>query len=590
MKDGKVIRKDPRKVPRAALLSYLLLILVILVIGPRCILDTHGTYDADFYSAGPPPDGCAGQDYQYDLNSYFDVSDLTPPLEYRLTNDLPPGLGLDTATGIISGRIDPSAADHSYSFSILVADSGHPEEEWPQAGFIVRVFDFAIVTPWNAPPPLCVGSPYSFEIALCGGQPPFTWTVDTWTPEDLPLSFAAASTDARQNTLVTPATFTIPAEPQNYRFWVRITDNTGEAIQREFQVSTVASLSILSPTILPDGRAGQAFSYTFAACGGTAPFTWQLTDGSVPGLALAADSGTFSGTPTSGGSFWFTVRVTDAAAAAFDQRFVLAVLSPLTVESPIRIPGVECYALSVELSTHTTGGVGAQFWELAGGTPPSGITFESDGTLSGRLTRPGIFTFTVRVYDETIDPASPLTSTVILTVAQDPPDAGLVIERVRQGHPNPANPGYLGINVLHTSLTDAARIDLTIDDAGWAVAWYRSATKEATIRVEGLCDSSLSTASINYRDVGDADGGAMEYVVRFEAADLFALIDAAGGVAGSPFRFRVILDFTDNKDNRRVGTTAEVTVQVASPPPDPGPILSFSPGEPRLDRPEGGNR
>lgn len=51
---------------------------------------------------------------------------------------------------------------------------------------------------------------------------------------------------------------------------------------------------------------------TFAAANGTAPYTWAWTGNTPPGLSLST-AGMLSGTPTSFGTFSFTVTVTDAA-------------------------------------------------------------------------------------------------------------------------------------------------------------------------------------------------------------------------------------------------------------------------------------
>jgi hypothetical protein len=49
-----------------------------------------------------------------------------------------------------------------------------------------------------------------------------------------------------------------------------------------------------------------------AASGGTSPYTWSVSSGSLPsGLALNASSGTITGSPTTAGSFNFTVQVSD---------------------------------------------------------------------------------------------------------------------------------------------------------------------------------------------------------------------------------------------------------------------------------------
>ena len=77
-----------------------------------------------------------------------------------------------------------------------------------------------------------------------------------------------------------------------------------------------APLSITT-TSLPDGTVGAAYSATLAATGGTSPYSWSVTGGSLPsGLSLNATTGVISGTPTAAATSNFTVEVTDSAGPA----------------------------------------------------------------------------------------------------------------------------------------------------------------------------------------------------------------------------------------------------------------------------------
>lgn len=54
----------------------------------------------------------------------------------------------------------------------------------------------------------------------------------------------------------------------------------------------------ISTAALPYGRIGQTYSATLGASGGTAPYRWSLTGGSLPsGLSLGSSTGALSGTP-----------------------------------------------------------------------------------------------------------------------------------------------------------------------------------------------------------------------------------------------------------------------------------------------------
>src|SRR5262249_51663839 len=73
---------------------------------------------------------------------------------------------------------------------------------------------------------------------------------------------------------------------------------------------TAGSLTI-TPTALPAGTVGVAYTATLTATGGTPPYTWSLASGTLPaGLGPLTAAGVISGTPTATGTSSFTVKVT----------------------------------------------------------------------------------------------------------------------------------------------------------------------------------------------------------------------------------------------------------------------------------------
>src|SRR4051812_13544862 len=71
---------------------------------------------------------------------------------------------------------------------------------------------------------------------------------------------------------------------------------------------------ILTPTI-PAGGVGVSYQLQLQASGGTAPYSYSLSSGTLPvGLSLSP-AGVISGSPTTTGNLTFKLQVTDSASA-----------------------------------------------------------------------------------------------------------------------------------------------------------------------------------------------------------------------------------------------------------------------------------
>jgi hypothetical protein len=80
----------------------------------------------------------------------------------------------------------------------------------------------------------------------------------------------------------------------------------------DYAVSVVAPCPTvsLSPTTLAGGTVGTAYSQTVTASGGTAPYTYSITSGSLPsGLSLNTSTGAITGTPLSADSGMVTGNI-----------------------------------------------------------------------------------------------------------------------------------------------------------------------------------------------------------------------------------------------------------------------------------------
>jgi len=99
---------------------------------------------------------------------------------------------------------------------------------------------------------------------------------------------------------------------------------------------TINSAPQVVTTSLPAGTAGTSYSATLAATGGTTPYRWSTSSGSLPaGLSLNANTGAITGTPTVAGTSNFTVQVSDANNLTATQPLSIVVAGVITALSPV---------------------------------------------------------------------------------------------------------------------------------------------------------------------------------------------------------------------------------------------------------------
>jgi hypothetical protein len=181
---------------------------------------------------------------------------------------------------------------------------------------------------------------------------------------------------------------------------------------------------------LPTGTTNAYYSQTFTAFGGSGSspaYTFTPSTSPPPGLAFSQNGPnyTLSGTPTSAGSFSFSVTVTDNNSGTFvTDQYQVAInpAGPLTLTRTLLQPGTQgmLYEQQLDDNAASTGGFATEYvpFELlaAGGSGsgyvfsatgvPAGMRFSSIGVLAGRTSLTGDFTLDVTVTDSDGDAAS----------------------------------------------------------------------------------------------------------------------------------------------------------------------------------------
>lgn len=122
----------------------------------------------------------------------------------------------------------------------------------------------------------------------------------------------------------------------------------------------IAAQLAINTTALSKAVQGMAYTASLNATGGGPPYTWSISSGSLPaGLSLSS-TGVISGTPSSPGSYSFTVQVADAEGNSATQSLMLQVDSastgPITLVQSASIAGNGVSSLSQAFPSANTAG------------------------------------------------------------------------------------------------------------------------------------------------------------------------------------------------------------------------------------------
>jgi len=198
----------------------------------------------------------------------------------------------------------------------------------------------------------------------------------------------------------------------------------GTSNSATFTINTVPSTTTplaIATTSLSAGTSDTSYSQTLAATGGTFPYTWRTTSGSLPtGLSLAA-SGAISGTPTTSGTYSFTAQVTDSDLHTASYTYSVLIAAYITPSLSITTASVPNGSVSMAYGTTVlaaTGGNSPYTWSVASGSAlPGGLTLSTSGTLSGTPTTAATYSFTVQVKDSTSNTSAKAYSMTVVSAA-----------------------------------------------------------------------------------------------------------------------------------------------------------------------------
>lgn len=161
----------------------------------------------------------------------------------------------------------------------------------------------------------------------------------------------------------------------------------------------VAAPLFITTTSLPGAMAGNLYSQSLTAGGGTAPYTWTVASGLLPSGLSMSSGGNISGTPAASGTSAFMLKVTDSKGITATRNFSINVLpAPLVITTQSVTPGAVGSFYSAFAGA--SGGIAPYNWSLSSGQLPNGLTLNtSTGSISGTPTIAGSYSFTLRTTD-----------------------------------------------------------------------------------------------------------------------------------------------------------------------------------------------
>ena len=342
---------------------------------------------------GPLPSGISGVTYSASLTSFGGNA----PVIWAVTaGSLPPGLTLDSLTGIISGT--PTAAG-SFPFTVSLTDTSAPTPSVAFRNVSITIATPLVITTTKLADGV-VGVSYTQTLAAIGGDSNYTWRLSSGT---LPAGLALSSSGVISG---------VPTTVTSGTSFVAQVQDSGTPQQTKTQTLSIRIATLLTintaPT-LPDAIVGAPYSQTLQTGGGTAPFAWSVTSGAPPAGLQLSTAGVLNGTPTAPSpTTTFTVQALDSGSPsqAASQTLSLHVASPLSIGT-LTLPDARTGVPYLQ-SLNFLGGTGAVTWKVTSGALPAGLVLSPGGVINGTpsVTNTIGSTFTILATDSGAPPQS----------------------------------------------------------------------------------------------------------------------------------------------------------------------------------------
>jgi hypothetical protein len=408
------------------------------------------------------------QAQSFTISQYYDVFVLpinasggVAPLTFTIAGgNLPPGLRLDSALGLLRGS---AITRGTFQSTITIQDSFSPPEV-VSGPLTITVLPPPLSVASSLPNQMLLNRPFSGRVVAVGGVPPYHFSQSAGTR---PPGLGAVDPNGGQ-IQGTPTTagsfnFTIDATdssptPQtaSWTFYITVSNPIGrnDTVATATPIDNGMTTATISPYIDPPDNAPLAADtdyYRLVSLSGStvhvetqAQRWWgsltvdpidtviELVDANNTRLTTCRQPGVTANTFVSacinddiGGNpptldsaldfqvpgpantpTTFYVHVLDwRGQARPDMQYALqisGVVAPLAIQSSPLPGAARGFAYSQQLSA--VNGVGALSWSMAGGNLPPGLFLDASGALTGTATTDGTYSFTVQAADSSTPP------------------------------------------------------------------------------------------------------------------------------------------------------------------------------------------
>jgi LPXTG-motif cell wall-anchored protein len=338
----------------------------------------------------------------------FEASGYPAPI-FVVTGDLPNGLGVDPASGVLSGTPSDDAGD--YTFFVTARNDVGTAAVGVSHTLMLSVPAAPVFGADRPPATATVGTAYTYAFTATGYPVPTfsSTTLPTgWVLSTAGVLSAMPTTDmVYQNAITFTVTASNGVNPAAVGIEHTITVSPAPAAP-VFTVDAPASTGVVGTPYV---------SHQFEASGYPVP-TFTVDEADLP-LGLTFTDGLLSGTPTGvGGVFTFTVHAgnsVDADVPGIEHTVTISAAPIFTAQSPALTATV---GTAYTPYTFTASGYPtAMTFTVASGELPAGLTLTA-GVLSGTPTGiGGTYTFTVTASNTVGSPVSSISTTIVVSAA-----------------------------------------------------------------------------------------------------------------------------------------------------------------------------